>query len=101
MYIFKGCGRWPSHLKKTLLEIQEILRKESQQSALPLSLAEIGRRMAAKKTHHETIRVAVQALEDWGAVALGSKGVIYTKAPAAVVRRKCKEDPAPEDEPLL
>lgn len=72
----------------TVLEIQEILRKESQQSALPLSLAEIGRRMGAKKTRHETIRVAVQALEGWGVAALGSKGVIYTKAPAAVVRRK-------------
>ncbi len=71
----------------TVLEILHVIQKEAEGQALPLSLAEIGRRMQAKKTRPEVIRVAVELLEAFGAVKRGSKGVVYTRVPHAVAYR--------------
>jgi hypothetical protein len=68
----------------TILEVEGILEQESRTSALPLSFAEIERRMQAKKTRPETIKAAVQALVHYGVAAVGSKGVLYTRTPQSV-----------------
>lgn len=71
----------------TVLEVLHVIQAEATDQAMPLSLAEIGRRMPAKKTRPEVIRVAVELLEAFGVVKRGSKGVMYTHAPAAVASR--------------
>lgn len=68
----------------TILEVERILEQESHKAALPLSFAEIERRMEAKKTRMETVKAAVQALVHYGVAAVGSKGVIYTRTPQSV-----------------
>lgn len=68
----------------TILEVEGILEQESRKAALPLSFAEIERRMEAKKTRPETVKAAVQALVHYGVAAVGSKGVIYTRTPQSV-----------------
>lgn len=71
----------------TILEILHVIQDEAANKAMPLSLAEIGRRLSAKKTRPEVIRVAVELLEAFGAVKRGSKGVVYTRAPASLTGR--------------
>lgn len=71
----------------TVLEVLHVIQKEAAQQAMPLSLAEIGRRLPAKKTRPEVIRVAVELLEAFGVVKRGSKGVVYTRVPASVSSR--------------
>lgn len=71
----------------TVLEVLHVIQDEAAHQAMPLSLAEIGRRMPAKKTRPEVIRVAVELLEAFGAAKRGSKGVMYTHAPASVTSR--------------
>ncbi len=60
----------------TLVEIGQIL--ESAREEPPLSLAEIERRLAAKRTRHATIRASVDFLERLGFVTIGSDGVQWT-----------------------
>ena len=60
----------------TLVEVGRIL--EAAQAEPPLSLAEIGRRMTAKRVRHETLRASVDFLARLGLVTLGSKGVQWT-----------------------
>ena len=71
--IFKGANPRLS----TIHEVEQILRAECQGDALPLSLAEIGRRMRAKQTRPEVIRAAVQELARHKLVAIGSKGAAW------------------------
>ncbi len=66
---------------ETMLEIESILEKESRGDAQPLSMAEIERRMKAKKTRPETVKASVQILVHFGVAAIGSKGVLYTRTP--------------------
>lgn len=63
----------------TLVEVGRIL--EDAQDEAPLSLAEIGRRMAAKRVRHETLRASVDFLDRLGFVTTGSKGVQWTHRP--------------------
>ena len=63
----------------TLVEVGRIL--ESAQDEPPLSLAEIERRMEAKRVRHETLRASVDFLERLGFVTTGSKGVQWTHQP--------------------
>lgn len=72
----------------TVLEVLHVIQDEAAGQAMPLSLAEIGRRLPAKKTRPEAIRVAVELLETFGVVKRGSKGVVYTRVPASVSSRK-------------
>ncbi len=68
----------------TMLEIESILEKESRRDAQPLSMAEIERRMTAKKTRMETVKASVQLLVHFGVAAIGSKGVFSTRTPQHV-----------------
>ena len=60
----------------TVVEIGRIL--EGARSEAPLSLAEIERRMKAKRVRHETLRASVDFLSQLGLVTLGSKGAQWT-----------------------
>lgn len=60
----------------TVIEIGRILEKARFEA--PLSLAEIARRMEAKRVRHATIRAAVDFLAQLGFVTLGSKGAQWT-----------------------
>lgn len=60
----------------TLVEVGRILEKAQEEP--PLSLAEIGRRMSAKRVRHETLRGSVDFLARLGFVTIGSKGVQWT-----------------------
>lgn len=63
----------------TLVEVGRIL--EAAQDEAPLTLAEIGRRMRAKRVRHETLRASVDFLARLGFVTVGRKGVQWTHAP--------------------
>lgn len=67
-------GRGPT--MSTIVEISRIL--QSAESEPPLSLAEIGRRMTAKRVRHSTIRATVDFLAQMGFITLGSKGAQWT-----------------------
>ncbi|MHB8586426.1 MAG: hypothetical protein ACYDDF_11415 [Thermoplasmatota archaeon] len=60
----------------TVVEVGRILEKA--QSEAPLSLAEIERRMKAKRVRHETLRASVDFLSKLGLVTAGSKGAQWT-----------------------
>ena len=70
----------------TILEIEEILAAENRATAMPLSFAEVERRMRAKKTKRETVKAAVQSLVHFGVAYVGPKGIIYTRTPQAQVK---------------
>lgn len=63
----------------TLVEVGQIL--ETAAGEPPLSLAEIGRRMSAKRVRHATVRACVDFLEALGYLTIGSKGVQWTYNP--------------------
>ncbi len=65
----------------TILEIEEILAAENRKTAMPMSFAEVERRMQAKKTKRETVKAAVQSLVHFGVAYVGPKGIIYTRTP--------------------
>ena len=60
----------------TLVEIGKIL--EEARTEPPLSLAEIERRMAAKRVRHATLRACVDFLARLGLVTTGSQGAQWT-----------------------
>ena len=60
----------------TLVEVGHVL--EAAKREPPLSLAEIGRRMKAKRVRHSTLRACVDFLARLGFVTVGSKGVLWT-----------------------
>ncbi len=60
----------------TLVEVGQIL--EAAKHEAPLSLAEIGRRMEAKRVRHSTLRASVDFFARLGLVTVGSKGVLWT-----------------------
>ncbi len=60
----------------TVVEIGQIL--EEARGEPPLSLAEIGRRMEAKRVRHSTLRATVDFLAQMGFVTLGSQGAQWT-----------------------
>ncbi len=65
----------------TMLEIEGILEHEATSGqASPLSISEIERRMAARRTRRDTIKTAIAALVHYGVAAVGTKGVIYVRA---------------------
>lgn len=60
----------------TLVEVGQVLERAKHEP--PLSLAEIGRRMRAKRVRHATVRASVDFLARLGFVTRGSKGVQWT-----------------------
>lgn len=76
----------------TVLEVEQILEREAAKGqALPLSISEIERRMAARRTRRETVKAAVEALVHYGVAAVGSKGVLYTRTSKAVATRRVED----------
>jgi hypothetical protein len=73
----------------TLVEIGKILEKA--QDEAPLSLAEIERRMSAKRVRHETLRASVDFLSRLGFVSTGSKGVQWTHVSDEMLWRAAKK----------
>jgi len=67
-------GRGPS--LATLVEVAQIVEAAAKEP--PLSLAEVGRRMSAKRVRHSTLRATVDFLGSLGFVTSGSKGVQWT-----------------------
>ena len=60
----------------TVVEVGRILERAREEG--PISLAEVGRRMAAKRVRHAAIRTSVDFLKQLGFVMEGSKGVHWT-----------------------
>lgn len=60
----------------TIVEIGRIL--EAAQDGPPLTLAEIERRMPAKRVRHATLRASVDFLHKLGFVTVGSLGAQWT-----------------------
>lgn len=73
----------PSPRMSTVHAVAAILKEANAQDEEPLSLAEIGRRLPAKRVRHETIRACVDELALLGFVTEGSKGVMWTLASSA------------------
>ncbi len=69
----------------TLYEVEGILVENQRDWKGPLSFAEIGRRMNAKRTRPEVIRACVQELARQKRAIIGSNGVdLLTPSPALV-----------------
>ncbi len=67
----------------TLLEVEAVLVENLKDWEGPLSFAEIGRRMRAKRVRPAVIRACVQELARQGRVIVGSKGVdLLVRSPA-------------------
>jgi len=64
----------------TLHEVEGIIRKAAEKEGVPLSLAEIARRMRAKRTRPQVVRAAVAELARHKLVAVGSKGAFWIAA---------------------
>lgn len=62
-----------------IVEIGRILEAAAEEP--PLSLAEIGRRMSAKRVRHSTVRACVDFLSRIGVVTTGSSGAQWTHEP--------------------
>jgi hypothetical protein len=75
----------PSPRLATVHAVARVLKAAAKQDEDPLSLAEIGRRLPAKRVRHETVRACVDELKILGFVSEGSKGVMWTLADADVL----------------
>lgn len=76
----------------TVLEVERILEREATKGrALPLSISEIERRMAARRTRRATVSAAVEALVHYGVAVVGSKGVLYTRSSKRVAAQDTEE----------
>ncbi len=70
----------PSPRLATVHAVARVLKEAAKADQGPLSLAEIGRRLPAKRVRHETVRACVDELKILGFVSEGSKGVMWTMA---------------------
>jgi len=70
----------PSPRMATVHAVARILKEAAASDEVPLSLAEVGRRLPAKRVRHETLRACVDELKILGFVTEGSKGVMWTLA---------------------
>lgn len=70
----------PSPRIATVHAVARLLKEAAESDEDPLSLAEIGRRLPAKRVRHETIRACVNELKILGFVTEGSGGVMWTLA---------------------
>lgn len=73
-------ARGPSPTLTTLHRIERVLRSAAAHGESPLSYAEIGRRLPARKVRRETIKAAVAELRRFHLVAEGKKGVLWVLA---------------------
>jgi hypothetical protein len=70
----------PSPRLATVHAVARVLKAAAEVDEGPISLAEIGRRLPAKRVRHETVRACVDELTLLGFVTEGSKGVMWTLA---------------------
>ena len=70
----------PSPRLATVHAVARLLQDAAKSDEAPLSLAEVGRRLPAKRVRHETLRACVNELKILGFVTEGSKGVLWTLA---------------------
>ena len=75
----------PSPRLSTVHAVANVLKKAAARDEAPLSLAEIGRRLPAKRVRHETVRACVDELKLLGFITEGSKGVLWTLAPIGLM----------------
>ena len=75
----------PSPRLATVHAVARILKQAALDYEGPLSLAEIGRRLPAKRIRHGTVRACVDELKILGFVSEGSEGVMWTLADAEVL----------------
>jgi hypothetical protein len=75
----------PSPRLATVHAVARVLKKAAAADEGPLSLAEVGRRMPAKRVRHETLRACVDELKILGFATEGSKGVMWTLAGSDVM----------------
>lgn len=68
----------PSPRLATVHAVARVLKAAAKADEDPLSLAEIGRRLPAKRVRHETVRACVDELKILGFATEGSKGVMWT-----------------------
>jgi hypothetical protein len=72
----------------TLLEVEAILVENHNDWEGPLSFAEIGRRMSAKRVRPAVVRSCVRELVRQGRATVGSKGVdLLVRSPALEGKR--------------
>lgn len=64
----------------TVHAVAAILKEAAQSDEHPLSLAEIGGRLPAKRVRHGTVRACVDELKLLGFATEGRKGVMWTPA---------------------
>lgn len=70
----------------TVHAVARVLKAAAANDEDPLSLAEVGRRLPAKRVRHATIRACINELKLLGFVTEGSKGVMWTLASSAAVQ---------------
>lgn len=73
----------PSPRMSTVHAVAAILKAAALGDEDPISLAEVGRRLPAKRVRHGTVRACVDELRLLGFVTEGSKGVMWTLASSA------------------
>lgn len=76
----------------TVHAVARVLKQAALAHEDPLSLAEIGRRLPAKRIRHGTVRACVDELKILGFVSEGSKGVMWTLADAEVIDKPGYEE---------
>lgn len=81
----------PGPTLATVHRVELILRKAAEKGEPPLSLAEIERRLPAKKTRRETTKAAVAELSRLSLVARGPKGVMWVVATSDAIWSKARE----------
>ena len=81
----------PSPTLATVHRIERVLRRAAAKGDGPLSFAEIGRRLPAKKVRRETVKAAVEELQRFHLVAHGSRGVMWVLATDDDVWQKPRE----------
>ncbi len=75
----------PSPTLSTVHAVASVLKEAAANDEDPLSLAEIGRRLPAKRVRHHTVRACVDELKLLGFITEGPRGVMWTLASTDVM----------------
>lgn len=71
----------PSPTLRTVHAVARVLKEAHRADDGPISFAEIGRRLPAKRVRHATVRACIDELDRLGFVTEGPEGVEWTLAP--------------------
>lgn len=75
----------PSPRLSTVHAVAHVLKDAAAADEGPLSLAEVGRRLPAKRVRHATLRACVDELKLLGFATEGANGVMWTLASRVVM----------------